>query len=103
MKLHIHPNKEAFFRFQKVSVGLAFDLLTFALRYAGQVGYVIAGMKEVKEAQIGDTLYHQKQPVEPLLGFKPAKAMVFAGVSKSVLMFVPICVNQSLRGRFTVL
>uniref|UniRef100_A0A6Q2Z377 Tr-type G domain-containing protein n=1 Tax=Esox lucius TaxID=8010 RepID=A0A6Q2Z377_ESOLU len=48
--------------------------------YAGQVGYVIAGMKEVKEAQIGDTLYHQKHPVEPLPGFKPAKAMVFAGM-----------------------
>lgn len=86
MKLHIHPKKEAFFRFQTVSVGcsnLTFDLLhfdIFALRYAGQVGYMIAGMKEVKEAQIGDTFYLQKQPVEPLPGFKPAKAMVFAGV-----------------------
>ncbi|XP_056625925.1 translation factor Guf1, mitochondrial [Triplophysa dalaica] len=48
--------------------------------YAGQVGYVIAGMKEVKEAQIGDTLYLQKQPVEALPGFKPAKPMVFAGM-----------------------
>ncbi|MGH0146709.1 UNVERIFIED_CONTAM: hypothetical protein FKN15_056781 [Acipenser sinensis] len=48
--------------------------------YAGQVGYVIAGMKEVKDAQIGDTFYLQKQPVEPLPGFKPAKPMVFAGI-----------------------
>uniref|UniRef100_A0A8C7J7Q2 GTP binding elongation factor GUF1 n=1 Tax=Oncorhynchus kisutch TaxID=8019 RepID=A0A8C7J7Q2_ONCKI len=48
--------------------------------YAGQVGYVIAGMKEVKEAQIGDTLYHQKHLVEAFPGFKPAKAMVFAGM-----------------------
>uniref|UniRef100_A0A3B4EIU2 Tr-type G domain-containing protein n=1 Tax=Pygocentrus nattereri TaxID=42514 RepID=A0A3B4EIU2_PYGNA len=48
--------------------------------YAGQVGYVIAGMKEVKEAQIGDTLYLHKQPVETLPGFKPAKSMVFAGI-----------------------
>ncbi|KAE8629504.1 hypothetical protein XENTR_v10000505 [Xenopus tropicalis] len=48
--------------------------------YAGQVGYLIAGMKEVKEAQIGDTLYLQKQPVEPLPGFKSAKPMVFAGM-----------------------
>uniref|UniRef100_A0A3B3R414 GTP binding elongation factor GUF1 n=1 Tax=Paramormyrops kingsleyae TaxID=1676925 RepID=A0A3B3R414_9TELE len=47
---------------------------------AGQVGYMIAGMKEVKEAQIGDTLFLQKHPVEPLPGFKPAKAMVFAGM-----------------------
>ncbi|XP_029963395.1 translation factor Guf1, mitochondrial-like [Salarias fasciatus] len=48
--------------------------------FAGQVGYIIAGMKDVKEAQIGDTLYLQEQPVEPLPGFKPAKAMVFAGM-----------------------
>ncbi|XP_038647222.1 translation factor GUF1, mitochondrial isoform X2 [Scyliorhinus canicula] len=47
---------------------------------AGQVGYLVAGMKEVKEAQIGDTFYLQKQPVEPLAGFKPAKPMVFAGM-----------------------
>lgn len=43
------------------------------------MGYIIAGMKDVKEAQIGDTLYLQEQPVESLPGFKPAKAMVFAG------------------------
>ncbi|XP_043547758.1 translation factor GUF1, mitochondrial isoform X1 [Chiloscyllium plagiosum] len=48
--------------------------------HAGQVGYLIAGMKEVKEAQIGDTFHLQKQPVEPLAGFKPAKPMVFAGM-----------------------
>ncbi|XP_047210568.1 translation factor Guf1, mitochondrial isoform X2 [Girardinichthys multiradiatus] len=50
------------------------------LPFAGQVGYIVAGMKDVKEAQIGDTLYHQEQPVEALPGFKPAKAMVFAGM-----------------------
>ncbi|KAF4091399.1 hypothetical protein AMELA_G00036490 [Ameiurus melas] len=48
--------------------------------FAGQVGYVIAGMKEVKDAQIGDTFYLQNQPVEALPGFKPAKCMVFAGI-----------------------
>uniref|UniRef100_A0A3B5A2B0 GUF1 homolog, GTPase n=1 Tax=Stegastes partitus TaxID=144197 RepID=A0A3B5A2B0_9TELE len=48
--------------------------------FAGQVGYIIAGMKDVKEAQIGDTLCLQEQPVEALPGFKPAKAMVFAGM-----------------------
>ncbi|XP_040028619.2 translation factor Guf1, mitochondrial [Gasterosteus aculeatus] len=48
--------------------------------FAGQVGYIIAGMKDVKEAQIGDTLYLQDHPVEALPGFKPAKAMVFAGM-----------------------
>ncbi len=48
--------------------------------YAGQVGYVICGMKTVREARVGDTLYHRKQPVEPFPGFKPAKPMVFAGI-----------------------
>ncbi|XP_051054152.1 translation factor GUF1, mitochondrial isoform X3 [Phodopus roborovskii] len=48
--------------------------------YAGQVGFLIAGMKDVTEAQIGDTLYLHNHPVEPLPGFKSAKPMVFAGV-----------------------
>ncbi|XP_063777051.1 translation factor GUF1, mitochondrial [Pseudophryne corroboree] len=47
---------------------------------AGQVGYLVAGMKAVQEAQIGDTFHLYKQPVEPLPGFKDAKPMVFAGM-----------------------
>ena len=45
-------------------------------RYAGQVGYIIANMKKVEEAQVGDTLHHRGVEVEPLPGFKPAKPMV---------------------------
>ncbi|MEE6512782.1 hypothetical protein FKM82_020001 [Ascaphus truei] len=56
------------------------EVITKIPAYAGQVGYLIAGMKEVQEAQIGDTLYLQKQPVEPLPGIKLAKPMVFAGM-----------------------
>ncbi|MGE0207207.1 MAG: translation elongation factor 4 [Candidatus Babeliales bacterium] len=48
--------------------------------YAGQVGYVVTGMKTVKEARVGDTMFHTKQPVKPFPGFKPAKPMVFAGI-----------------------
>lgn len=48
--------------------------------YAGQVGYLITGMKTVHEARVGDTIYHTKQPVKPFPGFKPAKPMVFAGL-----------------------
>ena len=47
---------------------------------AGQVGYLITGMKTVKEARVGDTISHKKKPVEPFPGFKPAKPMVFAGI-----------------------
>ena len=48
--------------------------------HAGQVGYVITGMKTVKEARVGDTLFHARKEVIPFPGFKPAKPMVFAGI-----------------------
>ncbi len=48
--------------------------------YAGQVGYLITGIKTVREARVGDTVYHSKKPVVPFPGFKPAKPMVFAGI-----------------------
>ncbi len=48
--------------------------------YAGQVGYIITGMKTIKEARVGDTIYHSKNPIIPFPGFKPAKPMVFAGI-----------------------
>lgn len=48
--------------------------------YTGQVGFIICGMKTVREARIGDTFFHFRQPVEALPGFKPARAMVFAGI-----------------------
>lgn len=48
--------------------------------YAGQVGYVITGMKTVQEARVGDTLFQKRHPVTPFPGFKPAKPMVFAGI-----------------------
>ncbi len=47
---------------------------------AGEVGFVVAGIKEIKDVRIGDTLTHQERPAEkPLPGFKPMKPMVFAG------------------------
>lgn len=48
--------------------------------YAGQVGYIIAGMKTVKEARIGDTIHLKSSPVSVYPGFKPARPMVFAGI-----------------------
>ncbi len=48
--------------------------------YPGQVGYLISGMKSVKDARVGDTIYHTKHKVTPFPGFKPAKPMVFAGL-----------------------
>ncbi len=48
---------------------------------AGGVGYVIAGIKDVDGAPVGDTLTHAGQPAaKPLPGFKPIKPQVFAGL-----------------------
>jgi len=46
----------------------------------GQVGYIACNMKQSSEAHIGDTLHHVGYAVEPMPGFQPAKAMVFAGI-----------------------
>src|SRR5215211_4005258 len=48
---------------------------------AGEVGYVITGLKEVSELRVGDTITSQRAPAaEPLPGFKDVKPMVFAGL-----------------------
>jgi GTP-binding protein LepA len=47
----------------------------------GEVGYVATGLKSVRDCQVGDTLTSAGRPAaEPLPGYKPAKALVFAGV-----------------------
>ncbi|KAH9043066.1 GTP-binding protein lepa [Lactarius pseudohatsudake] len=46
----------------------------------GQVGYIACNMKQSSEAHIGDTLHRVGEMVEPMPGFQPAKAMVFAGI-----------------------
>ncbi|MBN1549484.1 elongation factor 4 [Candidatus Babeliales bacterium] len=48
--------------------------------YAGQVGYIITGMKTVQEARVGDTIFHATNIGKAFPGFKPAKPMVFAGI-----------------------
>ncbi len=48
---------------------------------AGEVGYVIAGIKEIDGAPVGDTLTAADRPaVKPLPGFKPVQPQVFAGL-----------------------
>jgi GTP-binding protein LepA len=48
---------------------------------AGEVGYVATGLKNVREAQVGDTITAVADPApEPLPGYQPAKALVFAGL-----------------------
>jgi len=48
---------------------------------AGDVGYVIAGIKEIDGAPVGDTLTHTDRPAtEPLPGFQKVQPRVFAGL-----------------------
>jgi GTP-binding protein LepA len=48
---------------------------------AGEVGFIIAGIKEVQDAKIGDTITILHNPCEaPLPGFKEVKPMVFSGL-----------------------
>ena len=47
---------------------------------AGEVGYLISGVKNVRESRVGDTVTNAKNPAEmPLPGYKPIKPMVFCG------------------------
>jgi len=49
--------------------------------YAGEVGFLIANIKNVADTKIGDTITDDARPaIEPLPGFKEIKPMVFAGL-----------------------
>ena len=49
--------------------------------YAGEVGYVVAGIKEITGAPVGDTLVSAKSPDVPQLpGFAKVKPQVYAGL-----------------------
>jgi GTP-binding protein LepA len=48
---------------------------------AGEVGFIIAGIKSLEDAKVGDTVTHTDKPAaEPLAGFKEVKPQVFAGL-----------------------
>ncbi len=48
---------------------------------AGNVGYIISGIKTSKEVRVGDTITHVEHPCEKAIeGFQEVKPMVFAGV-----------------------
>ena len=49
--------------------------------YAGDVGYIISGIKTAKEVKVGDTITHKDRPCQNIIeGFEEVKPMVFAGV-----------------------
>ncbi|RCW45405.1 MULTISPECIES: translation elongation factor 4 [unclassified Halanaerobium] len=51
---------------------------------SGEVGYIISGIKDVKNCRVGDTITHANNPAsEPLPGYKKVKPMVFSGLYPS--------------------
>ena len=78
-------------RIRMMSSGRAFEVtrvgvfaprpLEIAELKAGDVGFLMAGIKEVTETRIGDTITTEENPAAgPLPGFKPLKPMVFSGL-----------------------
>ena len=52
-----------------------------ALLSAGDVGYLVAGIKDIKAARVGDTITESRNPAsEACLGFMDIKPVVFAGL-----------------------
>jgi GTP-binding protein LepA len=47
---------------------------------AGEVGYVIASIKDLREARVGDTILEVGREAEPLPGYRRAQPMVYAGI-----------------------
>lgn len=48
---------------------------------AGEVGYITASIKNVRDARVGDTVTDANRPTaEPLIGYKPAMPMVYSGI-----------------------
>lgn len=60
---------------------LGMDLIPKTNLAAGDVGYIISGIKNAKEVKVGDTLTLQANPCQDAVqGFEDVKPMVFAGI-----------------------
>ena len=60
---------------------LRLDMIPQKEMSAGNVGYIISGIKTSKEVKVGDTITHVKRPCDIAIdGFEEVKPMVFAGV-----------------------
>jgi len=68
--------------YEVLKVGVfAPDMRETSLLSAGEVGFLIAGIKDVQDAKVGDTITHLHSPCgTPLPGFKEVKPMVFSGL-----------------------
>ena len=76
----IFTSTRATYRVEEVGI---FQLARIPMKTlsAGQVGYLIAGIKTISDTRCGDTITHKDQPCDsPLPGFKIAKSVVFSSI-----------------------
>ncbi len=68
--------------FEVAQVGVFAPQMRLADRLsAGEVGYIIAGIKDVRQTRVGDTVTAEDRPTtRPFPGFKEVRPMVFAGL-----------------------
>lgn len=60
---------------------LKMDMIPHTEMRAGEVGYIISGIKDASEVKVGDTITHIAKPCDKAIeGFQEVKPMVFAGV-----------------------
>ncbi|HEU0264477.1 MAG TPA: translation elongation factor 4 [Geobacterales bacterium] len=78
-KIQLMSNRKSF---EAIKVGVfAPAMVEVAQLAAGEVGFIIAGIKDVQDAKVGDTVTLLHRPCdEPLAGFKEVKPMVFSGL-----------------------
>ncbi|KAA0210381.1 MAG: translation elongation factor 4 [Ignavibacteriaceae bacterium] len=78
-KIEFFSNNKRFIA-EEVGVLKMQRLRTKSLR-SGNVGYLIAGIKDVNDSRVGDTIFNANNRItEPLPGYKEVKPMVFSGI-----------------------
>ena len=76
----IFTSNQAAYRVEEVGVFQLENVPMQALS-AGQVGYIIAGIKTISDTRCGDTVTHKDRPcASPLPGFKTTKPVVFSSI-----------------------
>ena len=83
--------------YESLQVGIFTPKATPADELAvGEVGFLVANIKKISDAKIGDTITETARPaLEPFPGFKPLKPMVFAGFYPVEGTSIPSCATRS--------
>jgi GTP-binding protein LepA len=76
----IFTSNQAAYRVEEVGI-FQLERIPMQTISAGQVGYIIAGIKTISDTRCGDTITHEDHPCDsPLTGFKETKPVVFSSI-----------------------